>query len=104
MFRFALLLLCLTNLAHAEGDYRVIDSSYTVCSTQALYRQLLSWSLYGVGSPPQQGCFAAPANAKAVIRQCPDDDIMVCQFRLTPEDGSPVFDAWASKVMLRPDK
>ncbi len=84
--------------------YRVIDNSYTVCTTKENYDQLLKWSLYGVGQPPQSGCLPAPANAKAIIKQCPEGDIIVCQFQLIPEDGSPAFDAWASKVMLRPDK
>lgn len=104
MRQFLLILFCVTGLAQADNSFRVIDSSYTVCDTLANYQQLLKWSLYGVGRAPETGCFPAPANAKAVIRQCPEGDIIVCQFRLTPEDGSPAFDAWASKVMLRPDK
>jgi len=82
--------------------YRVIDSSYTVCKTQAQYQQLIRWSLYGVGGPPQTGCLPAPAKAKAIILQCPESDIIICQFELTPEDGSPVLNVWASKVMLMP--
>lgn len=82
--------------------YRVIDSSYTVCQTQAQYQQLIRWSLYGVGGPPQTGCLPAPAKAKAIILQCPESDIIICQFELTPEDGSPVLNVWASKVMLMP--
>lgn len=87
-----------------EKTFRVIDNSYTVCDTLERYQQLLKWSLYGVGNPPETGCFPAPANAKAIIKQCPEGDIIVCQFRLTPEDGSPAVEVWASKVMLRPDK
>ncbi len=85
-----------------KAVYRVIDSSYTVCQTQAQYQQLIRWSLYGVGGPPQTGCLPAPAKAKAIILQCPESDIIICQFELTPEDGSPVLNVWASKVMLMP--
>jgi len=88
----------------AEPTYRIIDASYTLCDTLPRYQQLLKWSLYGVGSPPETGCFPAPAHAKAIIKQCPENDIMICQFQITPEDGSPAYEAWASKVILRPDK
>jgi hypothetical protein len=109
MFKYVILGLCLisTSLWAADDSsavqhYRVIDNSYTVCKTQVQYEQLLKWSLYGVGSPPQTGCLPAPANAKAIILQCPENDIIICQFKLTPEDGSPVLNVWASKVMLMP--
>lgn len=85
----------------AEPEYQVIDDSYTVCETQAQYRQLLSWSLYGVGNAPEQGCFSAPARANAIILECPEDDIILCRFRLTPTDGQIPFEVWASKVMLK---
>lgn len=85
----------------SAAEYRVRDNSYTVCEAEAQYRKLLSWSLYGVGSKPTSGCFPAPANAKAIIMQCPEGDIMLCQFRLTPADGSPSMEVWASKVMLQ---
>lgn len=98
----ALLLSLNMAIAQEPASYRVIDNSYTACQTEAQYRQLLKWSLYGVGQPPQTGCMPAPANAKAVILQCPESDIIVCQIRLTPEDGSPAREVWASKVMLRP--
>ena len=99
-----ILLILAFNLHAEEKTYRVIDSSYTVCDTHERYQQLLKWSLYGVGNPPETGCFPAPANAKAIIKHCPESDIIVCQFQITPEDGSPAYEAWASKVMLRPDK
>lgn len=99
-----MLLLLSLQAGASETVYRIIDSSYTLCDTLPRYQQLLKWSLYGVGSPPQTGCFPAPANAKAIIKQCPEGDIIVCQFQITPEDGSPAYEAWASKVMLRPDK
>lgn len=104
LFGYTLLILCSLNSQAAEPVYRIIDSSYTLCDTLPRYQQLLKWSLYGVGTPPETGCFPAPANAKAIIKQCPEGDIIVCQFQITPEDGSPAFDAWASKVILRPEK
>lgn len=82
------------------AEYDVIDSSYTVCTTEQQYRQLLSYSLYGVGIPPKTGCFAAPAGAKAIILRCPESDIILCQFRLEP-DATEAIHVWASKVMLR---
>lgn len=82
--------------------YRVLDGGYTVCQTLPQYEQLMKWSLYGVGSPPQTGCFPAPVNAKAVIKQCPENDIIICQFEISPEDGRPTMQVWASKVMLKP--
>lgn len=94
-----LLLLSAPVIATA-GSYEVIDSSYTVCSTEQQYRQLLSFSLYGVGKPPATGCFPAPAGAKAIILQCPESDIILCQFRLEP-DAEKAIKVWASKVMLR---
>jgi hypothetical protein len=95
------LFVCFTSLsARAETQYRVIDNSHSVCETQALYQQLVTWSLYGVGNRPGQGCFNAPAHANAVILECPEDDMMPCRFRLTPQDGSPALEVWASKVML----
>ena len=99
-----IVLLCITLPALAEDKqtYRVIDSSYSVCQTLDQYKQLLRWSLYGVGTPPQTGCLPAPANAKAIIKQCPESDIIICQFELTPEDGGPVLNVWASKVILKP--
>ena len=89
--------------APTPETFRVIDGNYTVCKTQELYQQLVSWSLYGVGQPPQTGCIPAPAHAKAIIKQCPDNDIIICEFKLIPENGAPAMDVWASKVMLRPD-
>ncbi|WP_370279638.1 hypothetical protein [Pontibacterium sp.] len=86
---------------HAESTYEVVDNSYTVCETEAQYRQLLSWSLYGVGKKPEQGCFPAPAGAKAIIMECPESDIILCRFRLMPSDGSEPMEVWASKVMLK---
>lgn len=85
----------------AEPTYEVADSSYTVCETEAQYRQLLSWSLYGVGKKPEQGCFPAPAGANAIIMECPESDIILCRFRLTPSNGSEPLEVWASKVMLK---
>lgn len=90
-----------TPVAWGETQYEVIDDTYTVCETRQQYRQLLSWSLYGVGKKPASGCFKAPAGAKAVILECPEDDIILCRFRLSPNDGQAPFEAWASKVMLR---
>jgi len=98
--QIACLLLFVAPVIATSGDYEVIDSSYTVCSTKQQYRQLLSFSLYGVGKPPATGCFAAPEGAKAIILQCPDSDIILCQFRLEP-DATEAIDVWASKVMLR---
>lgn len=98
----ATLLYASSLLADPESTYRVIDNSYTVCETREAYQQLLTWSLYGVGSPPKEGCFPAPANAKAIIRQCPESDIMICQFELSPEQGKTPLKVWASKVMLKP--
>ena len=86
---------------HAESKYEVVDNSYTACETEAQYRQLLSWSLYGVGKKPEQGCVPAPAGAKAIIMECPESDIILCRFRLTPTDGSEPMEVWASKVMLK---
>lgn len=91
----------LTLPVYAEPAYEVVDNSYTVCETEAQYRQLLSWSLYGVGKKPKQGCFSAPAGAKAIIMECPESDIILCRFRLTPSDGSEPIEVWASKVMLK---
>lgn len=99
-----MLLLSLPTYSEPLPSYRVIDSSYTVCQTLGQYKQLLRWSLYGVGTIPEQGCFPAPANAKAIIKQCPESDIITCEFELTPEDGSPVLNVWASKVILKADK
>lgn len=99
-----IILLCITLPAIAEDNqtYRVIDSNYSVCQTLDQYKQLLRWSLYGVGTPPQTGCLPAPANAKAIIKQCQESDIIICQFELTPEDGGPILNVWASKVILKP--
>lgn len=94
----SLLLLPLTALAAPE--YEVSDDSYQVCETEQQYRQLLNYSLYGVGKPPDRGCFKAPAGAKAIILQCPESDIILCQFRLEPAQ-QPAITVWASKVMLR---
>ena len=96
----ALLLLISLPVTAGEPVYEVIDDTYQVCQTESRYRQLLTYSLYGVGKPPESGCFYAPAGAKAVILQCPESDIILCQFRLEPEQGEPVT-VWASKVMLR---
>lgn len=89
-----------TALKAESTQYEVIDNSYQVCLTEPLYRQLLSFSLYGVGKPPTEGCFNALAGAKAIILQCPESDIILCQFRLE-SDGTDAIDVWASKVMLR---
>lgn len=97
-----LIFACFSTVAWAE-TYRVVDNSYTVCKTKPQYEQLMKWSLYGVGLPPATGCLPAPANAKAVIKQCPENDIIICEFDLYPEDGSPKLTVWASKVMLRPE-
>lgn len=95
-------IVCLLALpVYAEPTYKVVDNSYTVCETEAQYRQLLSWSLYGVGKKPEQGCFPAPAGAKVIIMECPESDIILCRFRLTPSDGSKPLEVWASKVMLK---
>ncbi len=99
---WVLALFTLSVQAESQQEYRVIDDSYTVCQTLEQYQQLMKWSLYAVGSPPQQGCFPAPANAKAIIKQCPENDIIVCQFELSPEDGRATMQVWASKVMLQP--
>lgn len=93
--------LCLSSAVHAETQYEVIDGTYSACETEVQYRQLLSWSLYGVGKKPEQGCAKAPAKAKAIIIECPESDIILCRFRLTPADGSPSYEVWASKVMLK---
>lgn len=103
--QIACLLLISTLLLSHHGistaaEYEVFDSSYTICTTEQQYRQLLSYSLYGVGKPPATGCFAAPAGAKAIILQCPESDIILCQFRLEPGTAEAI-DVWASKVMLR---
>ena len=91
----------LSPAVQAETQYEVIDGTYSACTTEAQYRQLLSWSLYGVGKKPEQGCAKAPAKAKAIIIECPESDIILCRFRLTPADGSPSYEIWASKVMLK---
>ncbi|WP_432470497.1 hypothetical protein [Amphritea sp. HPY] len=96
---FSLLLISAAIRAESR-QFEVIDSSYTVCTTEQQYRQLLSYSLYGVGKPPATGCFAAPGGAKAIILQCPESDIILCQFRLEP-DATEAIHVWASKVMLR---
>ncbi|GGK54794.1 hypothetical protein [Amphritea balenae] len=80
--------------------FEVRDNSYQVCNTEQQYRQLLNYSLYGVGKAPDQGCFFAPTGAKAIILQCPESDIILCQFSLKP-DGANAIEVWASKVMLR---
>ncbi|MGB0468836.1 MAG: hypothetical protein ACPGF7_15085 [Pontibacterium sp.] len=99
---FVLLLCSLLALpASASPRYQVIDNSYSVCKTRLLYRQLLSWSLYGVGKAPDKGCFQAPEGASAIILECPESDIILCRFRLSPTDGQPAFEIWASKVMLK---
>ncbi|MGH1462068.1 MAG: hypothetical protein ACRBB6_08535 [Neptuniibacter sp.] len=103
-FIIPLLMLLAINVSAETTQFRIIDNSYTLCDSKERYQQLLRWSLYGVGNPPESGCFPAPANAKAIIKQCPENDIMICHFHITPEDGSPAFEAWASKVMLRPEK
>lgn len=81
-------------------QYEVIDDSYQVCLSESLYRQLLNFSLYGVGKPPTEGCFKADSGTKAIILQCPESDIILCQFRLE-SDGTNTIEVWASKVMLR---
>lgn len=91
----------LSPAVQADTQYEVIDGTYSACTTEAQYRQLLSWSLYGVGKKPEQGCAKAPAKAKAIIIECPESDIILCRFRLTPADGSPSYEIWASKVMLK---
>jgi hypothetical protein len=98
------LLLPLPIYSESTPAYRVIDGSYTVCDTLDQYKQLLHWSLYAVGTPPKTGCRPAPANAKAIIKQCPESDIIICQFELSPVDGSPLLNVWASKVILRAEK
>lgn len=89
-----------TTLIAEPAHYEVIDNSYQVCLSEPLYRQLLNFSLYGVGKRPTAGCFNASAGAKAIILQCPESDIILCQFRLE-SDGTDAIDVWASKVMLR---
>lgn len=96
----ALFLFQSTPLIAESIRYEVIDNSYQVCLTEPLYRQLLNFSLYGVGKPPTQGCFNASAGTKAIILQCPESDIILCQFRLE-SDGTDAIEVWASKVMLR---
>lgn len=104
LLAFPLLFLFFCSTLYADTvEYEVIDSSYSVCKTEQQYRQLLSYSLYGVGKPPEKGCFKAPAGAKAIILHCPESDIILCQFRLEPV-AQPAIKVWASKVMLRERK
>lgn len=82
-------------------EYEVRDDSYTVCTTLPQYQQLLRWSLYGVGDKPASGCFKAPARAKAIILECPEGDMILCRFRLSPLNSKDTIEVWASKAMLK---
>lgn len=80
--------------------WQVADGGYQICDTEKLYRQLLHFSLYGVGKKPAAGCKIAPDEAAVKINHCTESDIILCKFTFTPASGS-AFTGWASKALLR---
>ena len=82
------------------AEWRVADGGYLICDTEAQYRQLLHYSLYGVGVKPASGCQFAPTGAAVTINHCAESDIILCQFTFTPVSG-PSIEGWASKALLK---
>lgn len=93
-------LLLLTTPLSLMAEWHVADGDYLVCDTEAQYRQLLHYSLYGVGIKPTSGCQFAPTGAAVTINHCVESDIILCQFTFTPVSGSSI-EGWASKALLR---
>lgn len=101
MIRSALVSLLLLTLSPSlMAEWRVTDGGYLICNTEAQYRQLLHYSLYGVGVKPASGCQFAPTGATVTINHCLESDIILCQFTFIPVAGSSV-EGWASKALLR---
>ena len=82
------------------AEWRVANGGYSICDTEVRYRQLLHYSLYGVGVKPASGCQLAPIDAVVKVNHCVESDIILCEFTFIPVSGSPV-EGWASKALLR---
>ncbi|WP_143773594.1 hypothetical protein [Neptunomonas antarctica] len=94
---FGLLSLTSTVAAH---EWEVADGGYQICDSEKQYRQLLSYSLYGVGNKPASGCNNAPTGARVTIIDCVESDIILCQFTFHTISGTSIS-GWASKALLR---
>jgi hypothetical protein len=92
-------LLSLTSTVTAH-QWEVADGGYQICDSENQYRQLLSYSLYGVGSKPLSGCKNAPTGARVSIIHCAESDIILCQFTFHLISGTSIS-GWASKALLR---
>ncbi|HSG03935.1 MAG TPA: hypothetical protein VLA39_09440 [Marinobacterium sp.] len=77
------------------------ESQHWVCESEALYRQLLSANLYGVGSQPQRGCQKLPTGVAIEQLACEITDLKLCKYRW---EGMPEVEMfWGSPVIMPSD-
>ncbi|WP_293268899.1 hypothetical protein [Neptunomonas sp.] len=88
------------SLTVSAQHWTVADGGYQICNSEETYRQLLHYSLYGVGNKPASGCTLAPTGAQVSIIHCVESDIILCKFTFTLISGASIR-GWASKALLR---
>lgn len=73
------------------------ESQHWVCETEALYRELLSARLYGVGKDPAQGCIKLPTGVAIEQLACEETDFELCQYRWDGLSEGTTF--WGSPII-----